>query len=511
MNASFSPLAGCQESTGARVGACTRPEGNRLWIERPMHGKGLRTVSLLVLAGALFAAAFHFDHLTVTRTKLTASGGHANSEPVIEENEGGFRLTYAARNRPASALLNVVFQIISGAPRNGGAGDVPLGSDSITAGITDFEEVYVGLSNRKALDRIATELARADTLSPNQVAVRGTLYDSSGDPIAGAQVRLRTGKESTRTRQDGTFLLFCQRLNSAQSQTIECRAATSDRWSATRSVEISAGELEVGLSLQRHFLEQSNLLYGLRILLAALASLISSAALLRYLYIRYIREPATCPNCLGYLQGPQADECTHCGRRLPPWVCKEADMLDRRTRVKHYGRRLVLPCVLATVVCITGAGVLQWLPHGIPRNLGGHMQPILSSGQKAEVRILMRRQNVGWPWISGHTEFAEWSKLLAGQQVELIDEDVSALKASSKWQLGPGEVTRSWDLASVALNIAFCSTWPAVLCLAAALRFRIRSNYRKRTNRCLTCGYLLEGLVSRRCPECGTVFMAGDR
>src|SRR3972149_11881418 len=52
--------------------------------------------------------------------------------------------------------------------------------------------------------------------------------------------------------------------------------------------------------------------------------------------------------------------------------------------------------------------------------------------------------------------------------------------------------------------VAICATMSGISCAAVAVRRRYRPIYGE--DQCKRCGYLLHGLTSGRCPECGTRF-----
>ena len=70
-------------------------------------------------------------------------------------------------------------------------------------------------------------------------------------------------------------------------------------------------------------------------------------------------------------------------------------------------------------------------------------------------------------------------------------------------------VERRFDMLGLGTKVSlwpFSGNWLCFTVVAwgcAALTGRARRVYRRRARKCSRCGYCLDGLATRRCPECG--------
>ncbi len=84
--------------------------------------------------------------------------------------------------------------------------------------------------------------------------------------------------------------------------------------------------------------------------------------------------------------------------------------------------------------------------------------------------------------------------------------EVDEFVASTPEFVPPGRVERHWTAPRIAINLFLC------LCIGVGTPMGLtylRERKKQRLileNRCLECGYHLQGLTVRRCPECGSSF-----
>lgn len=180
---------------------------------------------------------------------------------------------------------------------------------------------------------------------------------------------------------------------------------------------------------------------------------------------------------------------------------RERELVSPRLRIS----RVVVGVVTSLVLC----SVLQFVPHGRAMPSGGHFHvfktdPKTKPDIKLGVTVYSRR--LGWPLRSGSVVYGEWVKTENGVAVPFEGEDAEEYMASQSHALPPGVRTRAWDTSDTVLNFLIC----LVIGVGSPMGLFYLRNRRIRRlileNRCLGCGYHLEGLTERRCPECGRAF-----